>query len=46
VRESACQTFGSIIAFENNFGFEKLDMFSKIIASFLDQKEWQVRKKN
>ena len=42
VRESASQTFGSIISFETNFGYDKLESFLKIITSFLEKKEWQV----
>jgi len=42
VRESASQTFGSIITLEKNFDIEKLDMIGNIIFSLLEKKDWQV----
>ena len=44
VRESACQTFGSIITIPENFDDEKLEIIGKIMISFLEKTDWQVNK--
>lgn len=44
VRESACQTFGSIITISENFDDGKLEIIGKIIISFLEKTDWQVVK--